>query len=587
VKPVSERHVIVCGLHGLSIRIIEQLLTSGCSVTVLDNSGEVRFTEMLSNTSVTYLSKSPHLEDSLVEAGIFHAHAVICTQVDELETLETALRVRELRPDIRLVIEFSNKAVGRALSEQASNGAVYDIASLAGPAFVEACLGSSRHHIALDGTNFEVIATSPPRVEGEKRTFRDLFGALAPVAIRSGTDLAICPGRDHLVDSEDKVWLLGESSELGHLQNQNDATSGTSPGLSRSKRIRRQLSVIGDEGNRALLWMLVALTVLIVSSALIMHFAFHLRSGKHLDLLSSLYFSVETIAGIAFGDYSFGHQSAWLKVFGIAEISLGLIFVTASFALFTNVLVARRIERTLGRREVTTMSDHVIVVGLGSFGLSIVEQLVAAKQHVVVIEKSADNRYLSRARALGVPIVIADATQAQTLHMVNAQEARSFAVATSDDLTNIETGLALRENLGERWGEVPVALRVFDRDLAKMMESAFGFESVLSTAAIAAPWFVSAALGLDVLSSFSVDQATFLVGRATVSRGGGLDGLAMGDLSSKIRVIALKHPGSQPRELEYPPRRGTRFSPGDEAFLLGPSTEILSVLQQDHAGAIE
>jgi Trk K+ transport system NAD-binding subunit len=583
----SKRHIIVCGLHGLSIRIIEQLLASGCSVTVLDNKGEVRFTEMLSKTTVTYLHKTPHLEDSLVEAGIQHAHAVICTQVDELETLETALRVRELRPDIRLVIEFSNKAVGQALSEQASNGAVYDIASLAGPAFVEACLGSPRHHIALDGTNFEVIATSAPLPPKEQRTFREIFGALAPVAVRSGKGLELCPGRDHLIGHDDKIWVLGESSELDHLQRPLESNARSSSTLSLAKRLRRRLSFVGDEGNRALLWMLGALSILILSSALIIHLTFHARSGKHLDVLSSLYFSVETIAGIAFGDYSFGRQSPWLKVFAIAEISLGLIFVTASFALFTNVLVARRIERTLGKREVTTMSDHVIVVGLGSFGLSIVERLVAAKQRVAIIEKSADNRYLARARALGVPIVIADSTQAQTLQMVNAEGARSVAVATSDDLTNIETGLALREILGGRWGEVPVALRVFDRDLAKMMESAFGFEIVLSTAAIAAPWFVSAALGLDVLSSFSVDQATFLVGRTTVSLGGGLDGLAMSDLSSKIRVIALKHPTSSPGELEYPPRRGTRFSPGDEAFLLGPSAEILNVLQRDHSGTNE
>jgi len=38
------------------------------------------------------------------------------------------------------------------------------------------------------------------------------------------------------------------------------------------------------------------------------------------------------------------------------------------------------------------------------------------------------------------------------------------AILTSADLTNIETGLAVRESLGDRWDEVPVVLRVFDRD---------------------------------------------------------------------------------------------------------------------------
>ena len=582
---VIPRHVIVCGLHGLSIRIIEQLLVSGCTVSVLDGSGETRFTDLLPATGVTYLRKSPQHEESLREAGISHAHAVICTQVDELQTLETALRVRELRPDIRLVVEFSNRAVGRALAEQAQNGAIFDIASLAGPAFVEACLGSSRHRIALDGTNFDVISTIAPEGLAASTTFRELYDALAPVAVRSGEQTEFCPGRDHQVLGGDRVWLLGEPEELHDIRGPHDGQSAQLVRQSRKLRLLRRISFLADDGYRALWWMLLALTLLVTISALTIHFTFHTKSGNHLDLLSSMYFSVETISGIAFGDYSFSTQSPWLKVFAIAEISLGLIFVTVSFALFTNVLVSRRIERTLGHRQVTTMSDHVIVVGLGSFGLSIVERLVAVKQPVAVIEKSEHNRYLSRARALGVPILIADATQAQTLQMVNAKEARSVAIATSDDLTNIETGLAFREVLDERWGDASVALRVFDRELARMMESAFGFENVLSTEAIAAPWFVSAALGLDVLSSFSVDQRALLVGRAIVSPGGGLDGLAMEELSSRIRVIALKHAGSSPGELEYPPRRDTRFSPGDEAFLLGPSDELLAVLQRNHHGA--
>jgi Trk K+ transport system NAD-binding subunit len=154
------------------------------------------------------------------------------------------------------------------------------------------------------------------------------------------------------------------------------------------------------------------------------------------------------------------------------------------------------------------------------------------------------------------------------------------AILTSADLTNIETGLAVRETLGERWEEVPVVVRVFDRDLARMMERNFGFRHVRSTSALAAPWFVGAALGLDVLETFYVDQQPFLVGRLAIAPGGGLEGLQMQDLSARTRVIALRHGGAD-GELEHPPRRGTRFRDGDEAFLLGPYEELLQVLRRD------
>ena len=197
----------------------------------------------------------------------------------------------------------------------------------------------------------------------------------------------------------------------------------------------------------------------------------------------------------------------------------------------------------------------------GAVGIAVVQGLIAEGQRVVVIERDDNNRFLGQARALGVPVVIADATQLQTHRMVNLDDAAAVAVLTSADLTNIETGLAIRESLGDRWEDVPVVLRVFDRDLARMMEQSFGFRHVRSTSALAAPWFVGAALGLHVLSTFYVDQQPFLVGMVRVAQGGGLQGLAMMDLGARTRVIALSR-AAEGGQLEHPPRRGTRFAGG-------------------------
>lgn len=226
------------------------------------------------------------------------------------------------------------------------------------------------------------------------------------------------------------------------------------------------------------------------------------------------------------------------------------------------------------------MVDHVVVIGLGSVGISVVRGLIDQGQRVVVVERDPSNRYLAQARALGVPVLVADATQRQTHGMVNLDDAAAVAVLTSADLTNIETALAIRESLGERWEQVPVTVRVFDRQLARMMEEKFGFRNVRSTSALAAPWFVGAALGLDILSTFYVGQQPFLVGKVAVGEDGGLRGLAMADLSARTRVIALRRANTD-GTLEHPPRRGTRFAGGDEAFVLGPYEEILRVLHHE------
>jgi voltage-gated potassium channel Kch len=235
----------------------------------------------------------------------------------------------------------------------------------------------------------------------------------------------------------------------------------------------------------------------------------------------------------------------------------GVLLAAVLFALLRNLLLSRRLEESLGRRHLTGMEGHVIVIDLGAVGLRDVEGIRAEGIEVVVIERDENNRYLPQARAMNVPVLIGDSTQRATLADANLATERGVAVVTSDDLTNIETGLVLRDQLADRWPDVPVVLRLLDKRLSRTIERDFGFRQVRSTAALAAPWFFGAALGLDIVSTFSIGQQPFLVGRLHVAATGGLNGLPMASLSGRTRVIAIRRAGT--RTLEYPPRRETRF----------------------------
>ena len=577
-------HVIVCGLQGVGLRIVEQLHLSGTPVLVVDDSADSRFARLLEDWGVPHLRRSAYLGDALLDAGLDHAIAVVCAEVKEIHALETALRIREIRPDVRIVTQLANPSVARALERVSGRGSVLDVATLAGPAFVEACLGRNAHDIELAGVQFAVVQVEVAQSEAAHATFRGHFGNLAPVAIMPGDggEMVQCPGRDHKVDAGDRVAVLGTEDELilGGIDPRRTQRAPHRK-VAITTRIARQAAVVMDQDNKALTFVMAGLVALVVLATIVLRFAYHVNDASgHLGILTAAYFTIETVATVGYGDYSFAAQSGGLKVFAIVLIALGVALVSTAFALFTNILVSRRIERSLGRRQVPGMTGHIVVVGLGAVGIAVVQGLIAEGQRVVVIERDDNNRYLAQARALGVPVVIADATQLQTHRMVNLEDASAVAVLTSADLTNIETGLAIRESLGERWEDVPVVLRVFDRDLARMMEQSFGFRHVRSTSALAAPWFVGAALGLHVLSTFYVDQQPFLVGRVRVAAQGGLQGLAMADLGARTRVIALSRAAAG-GQLEHPPRRGTRFAGGDEAYLLGPYEELLRVLRRD------
>ena len=157
--------------------------------------------------------------------------------------------------------------------------------------------------------------------------------------------------------------------------------------------------------------------------------------------------------------------------------------------------------------------------------------------------------------------------------------AAAVAVLTSDEYANLETGLAVRDSLGQRWSDVPVVMRVFDRRLAGMLEQRLKFHHVRSVSAVSAPWFVAAALGLEVIATFAVDQETFIAGRLTVRAEGGLAGVSMLDLPMRARVIALTRQGG----LEHLPRSQTTLQAGDDAYVVGPPEDLLSLLMHNRS----
>ena len=164
--------------------------------------------------------------------------------------------------------------------------------------------------------------------------------------------------------------------------------------------------------------------------------------------IDALYFSTETIATVGYGDFSFIDQPTWLRLFGILLMFAGVTTTAILVAFIADVLLSRRLSHSSGRRRVRHLRHHVIVVGLGSFGIRVVGDLVAAGYDVAVIERNDDNRFLSTAAQLNVPVIFGDATLRETLESARIDEARAVAVLTQDDIVNIETGIVLHEMLG-------------------------------------------------------------------------------------------------------------------------------------------
>ncbi|WP_328360668.1 NAD-binding protein [Mycobacterium sp. NBC_00419] len=552
-------HTIVCGDDALAMRIIDELNNAELSVVTL---------------------QSP---DGLEAAGIGTADAIICAADDDALNLEIALLARQANPRVRVVTRLANTVLRKAMADDGGPGAVLDIADLAAPSVVEALLERTTHTITAAGVDF-VVSGATAKHEG---TLREMYGDLAPVAIIRGESsehpgaVIACPGRDQHVHPGDWTAMIGTADELTE---RGIKIAKPIPSAPRERplvvRVADAVRAFRDDLNPMFYKALAVAGALLVGSTVMLRFAYNQPGMGWVD---ALYFSAETIATVGYGDFNFLQQPTWLRLWGVGMMFAGVATTAIVVAFVADVLLSRRLSQAASRQKIRHLHRHVVIVGLGSFGIRVAGVLKAAGHDVAVIERNEDNRYLAAAAELELPVIFGDATLRQTLDAARLDDARAIAVLTQDDMVNIETGIVLREMLGPRTApdlhrpDVPIVLRIYDRALGSAVGHRFGFAYVRSTVDLATPWFIGAAMGLDVLGTFSVGQSSFMVGGVRVLPGSELDGIRMFELSTQTRVIAIERDGVP---LRLHPRRDTQLVAGDTAYLVGPYRELIDTMRK-------
>jgi Trk K+ transport system NAD-binding subunit len=554
-----QRHIIVSGDDALANTIVEELRNAGARIVKLTNAR------------------------GLAEAGVARALAVICVADDDAENLETALLARKANPDVRVVARLANDVLRGAVAVDNGPGAILDVAELAAPSVVEACLAHTTHPFEAAGIKFVVSGAEAP-YDG---TLREIYADLAPVAVIHGKNsfapgkVEACPGRDLRVHTGDWTAMIGTADELVVRGIKVPRPTRTRTPQRRLRRSLDAVRAVRNDINPMFYRALAAALTLLIGSTAVLRFCY--QPHPKMTWVDALYFSTETIATVGYGDFSFLHQPTWLRLFSITLMFAGVTTTALLVAFIADLLLSRRFISSAGRRRARHLRNHIIVVGLGSFGIRVVSDLTAAGYDVAVIERDENNRYLSTAADLDVPVIFGDATLRQTLESARVDHARAVAVLTQDDMVNIETGIVLREMLGPRVmpevnrPDVPLVLRVYDRALGGAVAQRFGFENVRSTVELAAPWFIGAAMGLQVLGTFSVGQRYFMVGGMHVAPHSELDGLRMFELSTQTRVIAITR---QDAPIQLRPRRDARLRGGDTVYLVGPYRELLATLRK-------
>jgi Trk K+ transport system NAD-binding subunit len=219
------------------------------------------------------------------------------------------------------------------------------------------------------------------------------------------------------------------------------------------------------------------------------------------------------------------------------------------------------------------LSGHVVVCGVNHLALRTVGELLLRGEQVALVAPigtSVDDLGLE-----SVPAVMGDQRVDRVLRAAGVERAAAVVFAAEDDRGNLDGALAVQSiNPDAR-----VVVRLFDSDLGRHLEGLLAHTSVLSSSALAAPGFISAAVFGDAGERFTVG-GRMLVTRATPGAGMQLDALTPPQGSDLVPIARMR----SDRTVEVLPSTADPRESGVVVMeILDPSTDSGAAAQRREA----
>jgi Trk K+ transport system NAD-binding subunit len=567
-----EQHFILCGLGRVGARVLEFLRAAGTPVVVIDNRCGPDDPRLGGTALVQGDCRRPEV---LEQAGIAKARGVLVLTSEDLISISTALTVRQLNPNVRVVMRMFNQNLMKRLGTAVENVQGLSVSALGAPvlaliAQTGQALGTfttedgSRRQVA------EVVVRDTQSLRGQ---------AVAAVAQHSTHVVAHFPagGEGRFlteVDLEarlaigDRLVLCADPRSLAPLLAQvEDQSLPVLLWAGKLRRWGRMLWKTLAEIDMAVKVCTSVLLAVVLASTLVFYF------GVKEDVADGLY---RTISLIATGADMGGRElhTPWQKVFVSLLRLFGAALIATFTAIVTNYLLRARLGGALEVRRIPE-GGHIIVCGLGNVGFRVVEELLRNGERVVVIERSQDSRFISTARRQGVAVCIGDATVPEVLRQTHAASARAVVAATSNELVNLEIALLVRElNPTQR-----VVLRLADRQLARTLRQTGNVRFALSLPSLAAPAFVAALFGDRVQSVFLIEGKLLAAVDLTVQADDPLDGQAVRALAVDYQFLPVSLTTTDTK-VRADPLQG-RLRAGDRLTAIISLKDLQRVLQRE------
>jgi len=347
---------------------------------------------------------------------------------EDVESLRYALAVEHIRPNVTLVVTIFDRTVAEQLVRVVPNCQVTSPADVAAPVLLAACLQPDL--LALTQT-----PSGPAGARWDGETVR-LQPYRPPRSLRYRAWLGKARGQLRPHDGSSRIMLMGLTGLLAVL--------------------------LSDWA-----WLV---------------------TRHHRPPVEAFFVAARTVAAVG---PALAHGSHSYLVFSGLAMLITIVFTAVFTAGVVDLLLAPRSVGIVGARALPR-SGHVVVVGLGQVGLRLCTRLQALGIGVVAVERDPAAPNLRLARALGLPVVVADAKDRFVLRRLGLHKAQAMAAVASDDLDNIAVSVAALAVAPE----LRVVMRAGDHEAIAETRSLFKIGLVHDLGGLSAAYTTASLTGL-------------------------------------------------------------------------------------------
>jgi voltage-gated potassium channel len=262
------------------------------------------------------------------------------------------------------------------------------------------------------------------------------------------------------------------------------------------------------------------------------------------------------------------------RVFNVGLMLTGVSLVFLGIGSLTQALLEFSLRKFFGRRkmerEIDRLKDHYIICGAGRVGRSAARELARKPAAFLIIEQ---NETKAARYSNDWLMLVADATEEQTLRQAHIERARGLVAATTTDATNLYIVLTARNlSLG-----LKIIARASEEGAEKHLLKA-GADSVVSPYSFAGQRIAQTFLRPHVVSF--LDTATthlgmdLEIGEVEIGANSEFAGKTVG--SSRIRqergviILAIK----RQHGMHFNPSPDDQIEPGDCLIAMGQPAQL-------------